>query len=204
MKKLSFSVLTVLVTALSVNAATIEVAVTFDRSAPPAVLVWMPEDSTWKPIEPTTVDQLNQTFAPTIAVAPPGGSVRFTNSDSVQHNVFALDDERKVDTDLGLAPPTTVLTLNVTWPVGAAVKHGCKIHPQMQLWIVALNSSYHQAMTIPEGQLTATLRLEQVPASCTRVALWAPRIEAVETTDTHGPLLRRGKPAGTFTVRRLP
>lgn len=204
MKKLTFLCVTWLITTLTLNAATIEVTVTFDRGAPPAVLMWMPEDTTWKPTEPTTVDQVNQTFVPTIAVAPPGGTVRFTNSDTVQHNVFALDDERKINTDLGLAAPESVLTLTVAWPAGAVVKHGCKIHPQMQLWIASLNSSLHQVVSIPDGQLTATLRLKQVPITYTRVALWAPRIEALETTKTQGPLLRRGKPAGTFTVRRLP
>lgn len=188
----------------SLMAATIEADVTFERGAPPAVLIWLPEDTAWKPTEPVTVDQRDQTFFPTIAVAPPGGTVRFTNSDTQQHNVFAIDDALKIDTDLGLASPGSALSLTVSWPAGAVVRHGCKIHPQMQLWIASLNSAFYTTVAIPDGKLTATLRLEQVPAGLTRVALWAPRIEPVDTVADSVPLLRRGKPAGTLTVRRLP
>ncbi len=185
-------------------AATLEADVSFTRGAPPAVLIWLPEDSSWKPTEAVTVEQQEQTFSPVIVVAPPAGTVRFNNADTVQHNVFALDDERHIDTDLGLAAPGSTLTLNVTWPAGAVVRHGCKIHPQMQVWIASLASSYHAVAAIPDGQLTATLRLENVPSTLTRVALWAPRIEPVDTTAVSSPLLRRGKPAGTLTLRWLP
>ena len=206
--KKALALLVLLTTAQLTSAATIEVKLTFERAAPPAVLAWMSEDTSWKPTSPTIVDQKEQAFHPLIAVAPPGGAVQITNSDTQQHNIFALDDERKIDLDLGLGAPGSTLSLNVTWPAGGVVRHGCKIHPQMALWVAALRSAYHATTEIPEGQLTATVRLEGVPDALTRVTLWAPRLEQSEliagAPAATSDLRRKGKVVGSVSVQRLP
>ena len=186
----------------SVPAASIEVTVSFERAAPPAVLVWIPDVSGWKPTAPTVVDQRFEAFHPTIAVAPPGGVVEFINSDTQRHNVFALDAERGIDTDLGLGAPGTTLSLTVSWPVGSVVKHGCKIHPQMQLWIMALDSPLHAVGELPDGALEVTVRIPQVPADTKQITLWAPRCETVTTAiDAEPtPIVRKGKAVGRLTT----
>ena len=186
----------------SVAAASIDVTVTFERAAPPAVLVWIPGVTGWKPTAPTVVDQRFEAFHPTIAVAPPGGVVEFHNSDTQRHNVFALDAERGIDTDLGLGAPESILSLAVSWPVGSVVKHGCKIHPQMQLWIMALDSPLHGVGELPAGTLEVTVRIPQVPADTKQVSLWAPRCETVTTIiDAEPtPVLRKGKAVGRFNA----
>jgi plastocyanin len=186
------------------TAATIDVQVAFERAAPPAVLVWMAEDTSWKPTTPTVVDQRFEAFHPLIAVAAPGGTVRITNSDTQQHNVFALDPERHIDLDLGLGAPGSELSLAVTWPAGGVVRHGCKIHPQMALWVAALTSAYHATSEIPEGELRTTLRLTDVPDGLTRVAVWAPRIEPLELAPGTAEVRRKGKVVGSVSVQRLP
>ena len=186
----------------TVPAASIDVAVSFERAAPPAVLVWIPDVSGWKPSAPTVVDQRFEAFHPTIAVAPPGGVVEFINSDNQRHNVFALDAERGIDTDLGLGAPGMTLSLTVSWPIGSVVKHGCKIHPQMQLWIMALDSPLHGVGELPAGTLEVTVRISQVPADTKQVTLWAPRCETVTSTIEAEPtlILRKGKAVGRFTA----
>jgi len=187
-------------------AATIEATVRFERAAPPAVVLWIPGVTGWKPASPTVVDQRFEAFHPTIAVAPPGGIVEFHNSDSQQHNVFALDAERNIDTDLGLGLPGATLSLTVAWPSESVVKHGCKIHPQMQLWILALDSPFHAVSDIPSGSLETVVRIPNVPADTRNVTLWAPRCEKMtcEIPTTSRQVIRKGKPVGTLSVRLLP
>ena len=196
--------ITIVMSALSssVPAASIDVTVSFERAAPPAVLVWIPGVTGWKPTAPSVVDQRLEAFHPTLVVAPQGGVVEFHNSDTQRHNVFALDAERGIDTDLGLGAPGTTLSLTVTWPVGSVVKHGCKIHPQMQLWIMALDSPLHAVGALPEGALQVTVRIPQVPADTKQVTLWAPRCETVTTTiDAEPtPIIRKGRAVGRFTA----
>ena len=182
--------------------ASVEATVHFERGAPPAVLVWLPQDSSWKPTVPTVIDQRFEAFIPLIAVAPPRGKVEIRNSDLQQHNVFAIDPELNVNTDLGLGAPESILILDVTWPAGSVVRHGCKIHPQMQLWVASLTSAYHAVATIPAGDADVTVRLADVPAGLDRVTLRAPRCEPLEITlDASSPILRKGKPVGSFSAR---
>jgi len=191
---------------VAMPAATVEATVRFERAAPPAVLIWIPEISGWKSATPSVVDQHFEAFHPTIVVAPPGGTVEFHNSDTQQHNVFALDEERGIDTDLGLGAPGTTLSLTVDWPVGSVVKHGCKIHPQMQLWIMALDSPLHAVGELPAGTLEAVVRIPDVPANTHRISLWAPRCEQLtaDVPATGLAVMRKGKSVGTLTVRLLP
>ena len=188
-------------------AASIEATVAFTRAAPPAVLVWLPDYHGWKPAGATIVDQHDQAFHPLIAVAATGSVVEFHNADQQQHNVFALDAERGIDTDLGLGGPGSTLSLTVAWPLGTVVKHGCKIHPQMQLWIMALDSPHTAVEELADGALTTTVRLADVPADVRHLSLWAPRcdsltIDVPSTAPT--PVMRKGKPVGMLSLRLQP
>lgn len=205
--------ITIVMSALSgsVPAATVEATVRFERAAPPALVVWIPGVTGWKPVVPTVVDQRFEAFHPIIAIAPPGGVVEFHNADAQQHNVFALDAERGIDTDLGLGAPGTILSLTVAWPVGSVVKHGCKIHPQMQLWIMALDSPFHAVGEFADGTLETVVRIPDVPADLHRLSLWAPRCEqltvelsAVDQQAGGQQVFRKGKPVGKLSVRLLP
>lgn len=184
----------------SLTAATIDGTVTFDRGAPPAVLLWLPGDSGWQPAGPIIVDQKAQAFSPVIAVCQPGGTVTIRNSDTVQHNVFSLDP----DVDLGLGQPASDLTLRVTWPAGSVVRHGCKIHPQMQLWVASLATAHHVVVPFAETALSATFTLE-VPASTERLSFWSPRGEPMEAAVSGTtPIMRKGKAIGSISVRLQP
>ena len=179
---------------LSVSAATVDGTVTYLRGAPPAVLAWLPQDTSWQPSGPIVVDQRLETFIPIIAVAPPHSAIEIRNSDQQQHNVFSLAPE----IDLGLGAPGSTLRLNVTWPNGSVVRHGCKIHPQMQLWVASIASAWHSVTVIPDGSLTATFRFAKVPTAVTTLSLWSPR-GAGET-----PILRKNVAIGTLSLKISP
>jgi plastocyanin len=207
MSRLRLVIGLLLLAAGTLPAASLEATVTFARAAPPAVLVWLPDYHGWKPAGATIVDQREQAFRPLIVVAPPGGIVEFRNSDSQAHNIFALDSERGIDTDLGLGAPGSTLSLTVAWPLATVVKHGCKIHPQMQLWIMSLDSPYAAVSELADGALSTTVHLTEIPADARQLRLWAPRCETL-TMDLPSagamPVVRKGKPVGTLSVRLLP
>ena len=184
------------------SAATIDATVTYLRGAPPAVLAWLPQDTSWQPSGPIVVDQRLETFIPIIAVAPPNSAIEIRNSDQQQHNVFSLAPE----IDLGLGAPGSTLRLHVTWPNGAVVRHGCKIHPQMQLWVASIASAWHTVTVIPDGSLTATFRFAQVPTALTTLSLWSPRGEPLTVSLAAGdtPILRKNVVIGTLSLKISP
>ena len=187
--------------------ASLEITCEFTTNPPPAILVWLPEDASWKPSAPLVIDQRDQAFTPLIAVAPPQGIVQFRNSDPQPHNVFALDPKTGIDQDLGLGDPGSILSLTVTWPAGTVVKHGCKIHPQMQLWVASLSSAYHAVATVPSDPARVTVRLADIPATCTQVRFWAPRCAPLTvplTANQIHPILRKDKPCGSLRLLPLP
>lgn len=191
-----------LVAPMAWSAETIEATVRFDRAPPPAVLLWVPGDAGWKPDSTIVIDQKDRAFHPQIAVAPTGSTIDIRNSDDQQHNVFSLDP----DVDLGLGQPGSLLHLTVAWPAGTVVKHGCKIHPQMQLWVAALDTPYHAVTELPESALSGIVRIAGVPAERTQAVLWAPRCDQLSVTIpcTDVPVLRKGRPVGTLSVHRVP
>ena len=188
--------------AAQLSAASIDGTVTYLRGAPPAVLVWLPQDASWQPSGPIMVDQRQEAFLPLIAVAPPNSSIEIRNSDQQQHNVFSLAPEL----DLGLGAPGSTLHLNVTWPNGSVVRHGCKIHPQMQLWVASIASAWHTVTVIPEGALSVGFQLREVPTTCTTLSLWSPRGEPLTIPLTNGktPILRKNAVVGTLTLNLTP
>ncbi len=187
--------------------ASLEITCEFTATPPRAVLVWLPDDTSWKPTAPTVIEQKDQTFLPVLAVAPPGGVVQFRNSDPQPHNVFALDPTAGIDCDLGVGDPGSTLSLTVAWPGGTVVKHGCKIHPQMQLWIASLSSAFHAVAEVPADPARVTLRLADIPITATRLSFWAPRCTPLTVPlnpDGIHPILRKDKPFGSLRVIHLP
>ena len=81
-----------LVASASVHAATLEGAVTIDgRKAAHAVVYLESSGDARSPVPQTGVvmDQKNLAFVPDVLPVMRGTTVRFTNSDDVQHNVFS-------------------------------------------------------------------------------------------------------------------
>ncbi len=196
-------VIALLLPAVTMDAASFNGTIAFDQAPPPAVLVWLPEDHGWTLSAPVVIDQRDQVFQPVIAVAPSGAQIQVRNGDAVRHNVFSLAPEQ----DLGLGDPGSVLDLPVSWPNGSVVRHGCKIHPQMRLWVAALDTVHHRVVTFTGVALTADFTLPDIPPGTTRLAFWSPRGEpaelAVEDREKRQAIMRQGVAIGALTVRRI-
>ena len=121
-----------------------------------------------------TLDNHDMAFDPSIAIITAGGSVIFTNTDPVIHNVFSPDGEQ--------------------WNVGQIPQHGsavkrfdtpgtytvlCNLHPSMLAYLVVSPSTYF-ARTEPDGSFA----IDNVPAGSYHVTAWAPRMKPVTTAVT--------------------
>jgi plastocyanin len=188
------------------SAWTGEVTVTFtlDRQPPAAALAWVEGMDDW-PAETVTIDQRDRTFLPELVACPPGGTVAIHNNDDQQHNVFALDQRLGVDRDLGLGQPGTVLELPVTWPAGEVVRAGCKIHPQMRLWVAAIPTRHHAVLFWPSGQRRATLGIPRIPDVAKSLRIWTAKSDPVSVAiGGAAELKRQGTAVGRVTVERRP
>ena len=125
------------------------------------------------PSAPVEMNQHGMEFIPKILPIVAGTTVRFLNSDSVDHNVFSPDYEKY---DLG------------SWPQGQTKDHAfttctktpcvyaqlCKSHPQMDGYVVVLQNQYF-AVTDKTGHY----EIRNIPPGTYTVAVWhARRFEA--------------------------
>ena len=172
----------------------VEVSLTFTTTPPEIVAVWY-EGRMGRAVEPVVVDQVDRTFVPAFVAAAPGAVLTIRNSDIQQHNVFALEDRLRQDVDLGLGAPGSLLTRPVDWPAGEVLRHGCKIHPDMRLWVLSTTSPQAAGLRLPRQQRAATLHLDGEPGP---VHLWAPRLDPVILTPgVAAALTLAGRPVGT-------
>jgi plastocyanin len=133
------------------------------------------------PIEPTakmtaTVDNLQMTFMPYVAVIPVGGRIFFHNSDPFPHNVFSPDNEK-----FNLGNISQGTSASRVFKAAGHYTVLCNLHPGMIGYVVASPSSYF-AKANAKGQYT----IKNVPAGTYKVAAWAPRQEQLEQSATVG------------------
>jgi plastocyanin len=123
------------------------------------------------PSAPAVMDQKSMKFVPRVLAVLLGTTAKFTNSDTVNHNVFSPDHEKY---QLG------------TWAPGASKDHVfgtcakfpcvyaqlCMIHPEMEGFVVVLQNPYF-ATTDATGQF----KIEGVPPGTYQVGVWHPKLK---------------------------
>ena len=119
-----------------------------------------------------TLDNHDMTFVPSIAVVSAGGSVIFTNTDPLMHNVFSPDGEKW---NLGEIPQNGSVVRRFDSPGVYTVL--CNLHPSMLAYLVVTPTSY-VARTDDEGAYS----LKNVPPGTYKVTAWAPRMKPVTQT----------------------
>lgn len=119
----------------------------------PAIVVLEPIGAGAMPPQPAppVMDQVQQTFIPSVLLVRTGEPVEFRNNDDVLHNVRVREDA------------TREPTFNVAIPTGETYKHtfprdgfydvGCDIHPGMSAQIMASSSPY-MVVADPSGAFT--------------------------------------------------
>lgn len=131
------------------------------------------------PKKHAVMDQKSLIFVPHVMAVQKGTTVDFLNSDEVLHNVFCMDDccrilepgaSKTKYMDLGNWGKGEVrtYTFNLT---GTAVLL-CKLHPDMEAYIVVLETPYFTQVKVDGESQTATYKISNVPAGQYVLKVW--------------------------------
>jgi plastocyanin len=122
------------------------------------------------PKEHAKMDQKNLVFAPRILPVLVGTTVDFLNSDAVLHNVFT--------------PEACAEKFNLgTWPQGQTKSYTfakecaavllCKVHPEMEAYVVAVPTPYFVS-----AKADGSFHIADVPDGSYTVKVWHPKLKA--------------------------
>lgn len=178
----------------------------FNKKPPSVALIYFHEDNSLKSAGPT-VDQKDKQFVQKMLVGSSGAKIKFMNSDSVDHNIFASDSKSGASFDAGLLPPGQTSQTELTWKPDEVVKIGCKIHPKMQAYIANITSAHHKIVEFEGKSEGAGFTLEGVPEKYTKVRIWFPKQDPVDIVIKKGEtkqvdIMEKGKPFGTLKLAR--
>ena len=128
------------------------------------------------PAEHARVDQANLVFKPHVLPVLVGTTVDFLNSDAVLHNVFSPDACAE-KFNLGTWPKGQ--TRSFTFKKECVATLLCKVHPEMEGFVVAVPTPYF-AVTQADGSYT----IAGVPDGSYKVKVWHPKLKGAESSVT--------------------
>lgn len=129
--------------AAAASAATIVVDVRDPQGAPlaDAVVYAAPEGREVGAASKSAVmDQKNKTFIPRVLPVQVGTSVKFPNSDDIQHQVYSFSPAKTFQLPLYKGTPANPIVFNAA----GVVTLGCNIHDTMNGYIVVLDTPYFE------------------------------------------------------------
>lgn len=121
-----------------------------------------------------TMDQKGMEFRPHILVLTVGDSVKFLNSDGVDHNVYTPDGEAY---NLGVFPKGQAREHKFAQP--GVYTQLCSIHPEMLAYIF-VGQNPHAAPVKKDG----SFRIENVPPGTYQLAVWNAKLKADDVSVT--------------------
>jgi plastocyanin len=124
------------------------------------------------PKEHATVDQKNMVFAPRVLPVLVGTTVDFLNSDAVLHNVYSTAACAE-KFNLGTWPQGQIKSY--TFSKECVAELLCKVHPEMQGFVVAVPTPYFAAV-----KADGSYRIADVPDGSYTVKTWHPKLKPAE------------------------
>jgi plastocyanin len=116
------------------------------------------------------VDQKNMAFIPHILPVLVGTTVDFLNSDAVLHNVFT-PDACADKFNLGTWPQGE--TKSYTFKKECAVVLLCKVHPEMEAYVVVVPTPYFSSVNAD-----GSFHIGDVPDGSYTLKVWHPKLKA--------------------------
>jgi plastocyanin len=141
------------------------------------------------PTAQAKMNQANLMFSPHVLPVLVGTTVDFLNSDAVLHNVFS-PDACADKFNLGTWPKGQ--TKSYTFKKECVATLLCKVHPEMEAFVVAVPTPYF-AVTKADG----TYRIADVPDGAYTVKVWHPKLKATQKAVTVA-----GATAADFEIAR--
>jgi plastocyanin len=131
------------------------------------------------PAAPIDLNQTAKLFVPHVIVAVTGTSIRFLNNDPFEHNVFSPEGRY----DLGSWPQGQ--SKNHTFSKAGVYTQLCRIHPEMEAFIVVLDTPYF-TKTDDKG----AFQIAGVPPGHYTLEAWSEKLKGI-----HQPVIvEAGKP----------
>jgi plastocyanin len=118
------------------------------------------------------MNQVKMQFIPHVLPVVSGATVSFLNSDPTAHNVFSPDNE-KFNLGTWQQGTTKAYTFSKCTKFPCAYTLLCRVHPEMEGYIVVLENSYF-AVSDKEGRYTIT----EVPPGSYTLAVWHQKAKA--------------------------
>jgi plastocyanin len=118
------------------------------------------------------MNQLNMTFVPRVLPVLVGTTVDFLNSDAVLHNVFS-PDACADKFNLGTWPKGQTKSYTFQKECGAALL--CKVHPDMEGYVVAVPTPY-----FAQAKGDGSYQIADVPDGNYTLKVWHPRLKGKE------------------------
>jgi plastocyanin len=122
------------------------------------------------------IDQLNMVFTPRVLPVLVGTTVDFLNSDVLLHNVFT-PDACADKFNLGTWPKGQMRSYTFKRECAAALL--CKVHPEMEAFVVAVPTPYY-TVTKADG----SYHIADVPDGAYTVKVWHPKLKASQKAVT--------------------
>jgi len=131
------------------------------------------------PTEQPVIDQKGLAFHPHVMAVQAGTTVAFLNSDSVAHNVFwaSVGGNKKLGHNLGTWPQGQ--TKSYTFAKECAAVLLCKVHPEMEAYVVAVPTPYFTSV-----KADGSFHIGDVPDGSYTVKIWHPKLKAAEKPAT--------------------
>lgn len=187
-------------------ATSIQGTVTFLAKPPLVGIVYLPTKEQLK--NSPSVDQIGKQFTEKMLVIPSNSSIKFKNSDDVDHNVFANDRKQNAKFDIGLMSPGDERNIMIDWKENSIVRVGCKIHPKMRTYLATLNTPYFRVLEFDKNRQKYRFEIENIPDGATTVILNIPKYTLVKIDISQGkswevPILKKGNVRGSIEVKKV-
>lgn len=124
------------------------------------------------PKDHAKIDQKNLVFAPRVLPVLVGTTVDFLNSDAVLHNVFSPDACAE-KFNLGTWPKGE--TRSYTFKKECVASLLCKVHPEMEGFVVAVPTPYYTV-----AKADGNFHIAEVPDGAYTVKVWHPKLKPAE------------------------
>ena len=121
-----------------------------------------------------SMDQKGMEFHPHILMLTVGDTVKFLNSDGVDHNVYSPDGEAY---NLGMFPKGQAR--DHTFTTKGVYTQLCSVHPEMLAYIFVGQNPYAAAV-----KKDGSFKIENVPAGTYQLAVWNAKLKADEASVT--------------------
>lgn len=190
---------------MSANADTISGEITFAKKVPFSGVLYVKQSKMSN--SSASMDQQNKQFTKKVTVGSPGSAIKFDNSDTFDHNIFANDLKNNISFDIGLMPAGKSTEMKMDWKDDTMVRIGCKIHPKMRSYIANVNSNYVQMFEFEKKVKTYPVNISDVPDDQQELRLLIPKYEMITVKLKKGEsknidIVKKGKVRGSLMVSR--